>query len=175
MLICPARTDLISLPLNSRPASKRSSRKYSKPALRLVATTFTPSVIRFILTQGIRRPFEARRPRRRATAAKRPDPNKNTIRPKKPVCLGLRKHQSACFRQIGGNTRKKIREDGQGVVNHHALSIFSVIPNQLVAKTRFAVCRVRGLQRWQQILVGAESRLGPFAYRDQHLLCILRC
>src|SRR6266545_638115 len=45
MLTCPARIDLISLPCNARPASNFSSRKYSNPALRLVATTFTFSVI----------------------------------------------------------------------------------------------------------------------------------
>src|SRR5574341_2202093 len=45
MLICPARMDLISLPCRTRPASNFSSRKYSKPALRFVATTFTFSVI----------------------------------------------------------------------------------------------------------------------------------
>src|SRR4030095_8255032 len=37
--------DLISLPCKTRPASNFSSRKDSKPALRLLATTFTLSVI----------------------------------------------------------------------------------------------------------------------------------
>ena len=45
MLTCPARMDLISLPCNARPASNFSSRKYSKPALRLVATTLKFSAI----------------------------------------------------------------------------------------------------------------------------------
>src|SRR5678815_6105580 len=45
MLICPARMDLISLPCSTRPASNFSSRKYSKLALRLFATTLMSSVI----------------------------------------------------------------------------------------------------------------------------------
>jgi len=50
----PDRLDLAAL--QRQPASNLSSRKYSKPALRLVTTTFTSSAIEFILTR-LRTPF----------------------------------------------------------------------------------------------------------------------
>jgi hypothetical protein len=40
--------DLISLPFSAKPASKRSKRKYSKLAFRLLATTLTFSGIVFL-------------------------------------------------------------------------------------------------------------------------------